>query len=176
MHRHVPNAITVLRLGLLPWFAHALLHGRRSTALYVYVAIALSDWLDGWLARRYRITTPLGALLDPIADKLVQITALFLLVRAGELPMWFMGLVLARDLLLLYGTLRIRRRHRTVEIRARLEGKLSTLFVFLTIIATLAGAGAVVRHVLVGLASACVAASAVRYTIAGRSQFRGDAS
>jgi len=174
LFRQLPNAITVLRLALLPWFIHAFLQERRTTALAVIVAIALSDWLDGWLARRFKNVTPLGTLLDPIADKLVQFAAMFLLVRSGDLPAWFLGLVLGRDLMLLYGALRIRRRHKRVVIHARLEGKLSTLFVFGSIIAALAGAPPIVLNTCVGAGAACVVASALRYLHAGKRQYRGE--
>ena len=79
---NIPNTLTVLRLLLTPCFALLLGQGRRREALAVLVLAALSDGLDGFLARRLRQTTELGKILDPVADKLTQITvALILLIK-----------------------------------------------------------------------------------------------
>ena len=71
---NIPNALTVLRLLLTPCFALLLGQGRRREALEVLVLAALSDALDGYLARKLHQTTDLGKILDPVADKLMQLT------------------------------------------------------------------------------------------------------
>lgn len=100
----LPNALTVLRIALVPLFAFALLHdgghtvGGRMAALAVFVLAAVTDKVDGWLARRYGQVTDLGKMLDPIADKLLIGTALVLLSWLGELPWWVTAVVLIREL------------------------------------------------------------------------------
>ncbi|MEM8886302.1 MAG: CDP-alcohol phosphatidyltransferase family protein, partial [Planctomycetota bacterium] len=134
MVKHLPNAITAMRLVLLPVAAWALLRGDRPLTLGLVAAIAVSDWLDGYLARRFALVTPLGAILDPLADKLTQLTLLVLLAWGGQtafatIPRWFVALVLAREVFLVYGAVRVRMRVGGVTIRARWEGKLSTALV-----------------------------------------------
>lgn len=173
MKRHLPNAVTVLRFALLPVFVVLLLRGRHAPAAAALAAIAFTDWLDGFLARRWGVASRFGALLDPVADKLVQVTALGLLAVRGLVPAWFLGLVLGREVFLLYGALRIRRRRGRLSVQARLEGKLSTLLVYLVCFAALLGAPGGLVDAGVWAAALFVIASSVRYTLEGRRQFTG---
>jgi cardiolipin synthase len=175
--RYLPNAITLVRIALIPVFACFVLAGDRALALSTIALIGFSDWLDGWLARRFGLQTPSGAFLDALADKLAQVTALALLALSTgthftRIPRWFFALVLAREVLLVYGAVRVRGSRRRVSIRARWEGKLSTLCVFLIVFASLLGADP--SLVLVGalLAAPVVVAAAVRYTMEGRRQLK----
>ncbi len=96
--------VTVLRIGLVPFFAWALLaDGGHSTAgrlvaTLLFVVAASTDRLDGWLARRSGQVTDLGKLLDPIADKVLIGTALVLLSALGDLPWWVTVVILVREL------------------------------------------------------------------------------
>lgn len=173
----VPNAITVLRLALIPVFAWALLAGRATLAPALLVAIAASDGLDGLLARRWHAESRFGAVVDPVADKLTQLTGLVLLALAPAesftaVPALFVVLVLARDLLLAYGTLRIHTGRGRVEIRPRFEGKASTVLVFALLLAACLG---LPRTIVIGLALATaplVIAAGVRYSLDGLRQAR----
>ncbi len=82
---NIPNALTLLRIALIPVFVLVfylpILWARPVCAL-VFTLAGLTDWLDGWLARRWGQTSPLGAFLDPVADKLMVAIALVLLVQA----------------------------------------------------------------------------------------------
>ena len=101
---NVANAVTIGRIALVPVFALAFLAdgahsvGWRLAATAIFVAAALTDRVDGYLARRHNLVTELGALLDPIADKLLIGTALVLLSALGELPWWITVVVLVREL------------------------------------------------------------------------------
>ncbi|MHC4547398.1 MAG: CDP-alcohol phosphatidyltransferase family protein [Planctomycetota bacterium] len=175
MRRLLPNAVTVLRLALLLVFAWAVLGARPLLATALLAAIGLSDWLDGFLARRWRAESRLGALLDPIADKLTQVTGLLLLAVTSSpvftpIPAPFVALVFGRDLLLLYGALRVRLRRGTIRIRPRWEGRASTVLGFALLLAACLG---LPRAVVVGLcvaAAPLVVAAGVRYTLDGHRQ------
>jgi cardiolipin synthase len=97
----VPNAITFVRLGLVPVFAALFLLGEPGWALATFVAAALSDGLDGLLARVLDQRTELGAILDPVADKALGFVALLLLVLAGDVPAWLLALALLRDVVVI---------------------------------------------------------------------------
>src|SRR5262249_37032405 len=86
----VPNAITAVRIGLVPVFAAFFLAGESGPALAVFVVAALSDGLDGMLARVLDQRTEIGAILDPFADKLLGFVALLLLVASGDIPAWLL--------------------------------------------------------------------------------------
>ena len=95
------NQLTLLRLLLIPFFAVAVLTGHYGWALGLLVAAALTDFFDGLLARRFEQRTPLGATLDPVADKLLLSTSFVVLAARGAVPWWLSILVLGRDALIL---------------------------------------------------------------------------
>jgi cardiolipin synthase (CMP-forming) len=97
----VPNQITLLRLGFLPFFLILISYEEYRWALLVLVFVALTDAIDGFLARRLRQKSALGAYLDPIADKLLLSSSFIVLAMAKKIPWWVTILVLSRDILLL---------------------------------------------------------------------------
>ncbi len=94
------NQFTLLRLGLIPFFAVAVLEGRYAWALTLLVVAGASDALDGLLARWLKQRTALGAYLDPITDKLLLSTAFVVLAVRGDIPWTLSVLVLGRDVLM----------------------------------------------------------------------------
>lgn len=98
---NLPNSITVVRILLVPAFAWLHWVERPLAALVVFATAALSDGLDGFLARRLGQQTRLGAILDPIADKFLTLTGLVLLVHAALVPYWLLVAALFRDLVVL---------------------------------------------------------------------------
>ncbi len=97
----VPNQLTFLRLAFLPFFIMAIEYERYALALGILVVAGLTDGLDGLLARGLNQRTPLGAYLDPIADKLLLSSSYFVLALKGKIGWWLAILVLGRDVLLL---------------------------------------------------------------------------
>lgn len=97
----VPNQLTFLRLAFLPFFIIAIEYERYGLALTILVVAGFTDGLDGWLARGLNQRTPLGAYLDPIADKLLLSSSYFVLAHKGQIAWWLAILVLSRDVLLL---------------------------------------------------------------------------
>lgn len=96
----VPNAITAVRLVMIPVFAWAFLTGDRDTlALILLVIIGTTDWLDGFVARATGQVSKLGKLLDPVADRLAIFVVLVSLTFRGVVPYWIAGLLLFRDLI-----------------------------------------------------------------------------
>lgn len=97
----VPNQLTFLRLAFLPFFVIAIEYERYAVALGILVLAGLTDGLDGLLARGLNQRTPLGAYLDPIADKLLMSSSYFVLAHKAKISWWLAILVLGRDVLLL---------------------------------------------------------------------------
>lgn len=100
---NIPNALSVLRLVLVPVFLWLLLSDQLFAALLVLMFAGASDWLDGYVARKFNQITALGKLLDPAADRLYIFATLIGLTLNGNIPLWFAVLVIARDVLLLLG-------------------------------------------------------------------------
>jgi cardiolipin synthase len=97
----VPNQLTFLRLGFLPFFIISIHYRRYDIALAVLILAALTDGLDGLLARSLNQKTALGAYLDPIADKLLLSSSVVVLALNRKISWWLATLVLSRDILLL---------------------------------------------------------------------------
>ena len=97
----VPNQITLLRLGFLPFFLILVFYEEYQWALAVLVFVALTDAIDGFLARRLHQKSALGAYLDPIADKLLLSSSFVVLAMAKKIGWWLTIMVLSRDVLLL---------------------------------------------------------------------------
>jgi len=97
---NLPNAITMLRIGILPVLFLILLEPGEGLSLAIailFILAALTDLLDGYVARRYNIVTRMGKLLDPIADKIIMSAALVLLIPVGRAPAWVVALMIMRD-------------------------------------------------------------------------------
>jgi CDP-diacylglycerol--glycerol-3-phosphate 3-phosphatidyltransferase len=96
----VPNLVTVIRIAAIPGFlALAYYESRLNSflAALLYAAVAATDFLDGWLARRMDMVTVIGKFLDPLADKLIAMSALVMLVNLGRVGAWVVILILARE-------------------------------------------------------------------------------
>ena len=103
--RHLPNALTVLRMVLVVPLAWMIRETRYDEAVVVAAVAGLTDALDGFLAKRLGWQSWLGGVLDPIADKLLLIAAFLWLAFAGDVPAWLAALVVARDLVIVAGAI-----------------------------------------------------------------------
>jgi cardiolipin synthase (CMP-forming) len=97
----IPNILSMFRLLLIPVFFVLLLVGQFGWALLLIAVSAITDFVDGYVARHFNQVTRLGQLLDPAADRLFILTTLIGLGWVGVLPWWFIGVIVARDVLLL---------------------------------------------------------------------------
>jgi cardiolipin synthase len=154
---NVPNFLTALRLAAVPVFVLLLLEGMPGAALAVFVGAMITDWLDGIAARVLKQFTAIGAILDPIADKLLGVSALVLLCLTGRLPIWMLWLALFREACIFSAIAILTRTGRTYEIRPTRFGKYSTAFLTATIIfALLQGArGVPAGPALISLSLTC---------------------
>lgn len=139
----IPNGLTLLRILLVIPFAWALAGDQYRPALALFVIAAATDALDGFLARLFGWHSRVGAIADPLADKLLMITAFLVLSITGVLPMWLFALVLGRDLVIVGGGLLFHRLVGRFDVEPSAFGKLNTLVQILAVLAVmLAEAGA----------------------------------
>jgi cardiolipin synthase len=134
----VPNLLTLSRVALAPVFVALYLTGDTRAALAVFAVAAATDVLDGLAARALDQRSRLGTLLDPIADKVLEISALFALWGRGQLPLWLAALVVSRDLAQLLGAIVLRGTHHRVPIAPTRIGKYATFGVVATVLVALA--------------------------------------
>jgi len=158
----LPNLMTLSRVALAPVFLWLYARGETLEALLVFAAAAATDLLDGLAARLLRQHTRLGTLLDPIADKLLEMCALVALAARGELPWWLPALVVSRDLAQLAGALLLRGIRHRVPVAPTRIGKYATFAIATTVVLALAeGVGALAWAAPYAAAMGLVAAECV---------------
>jgi cardiolipin synthase (CMP-forming) len=165
----------MVRLLLIPVFVALIVSYTREqpalryAALVVYGIAAISDGLDGFVARAYNQKTKLGTLLDPLADKLmVNIGFVFMAVNdqfAHRIPYWFPVVLLARDAMIVMGAYLINELYGPVRVKPRVSGKVTTAFQMSLMIAVLLEAG--IMHKLLIATVVMTAVSYVDYMLAG---------
>jgi cardiolipin synthase (CMP-forming) len=139
---NLPNFLTLCRLASIPIFLTFLTRQRYTAALYVFAAAAVTDGLDGAVARWFDSRTELGAFLDPFADKLMLVSAFVVLTIVGDLPGYLLSVVLIRDIVIFVGYVMISFfTGERVPVRPSYLGKLSTFMQLACVIAVLARAG-----------------------------------
>jgi len=97
---NLPNTISLIRIGVIPILFFLLLSPGPLMSIVIailFIAAALTDLLDGYVARRYHIVTTMGKFLDPIADKLIVNTAMIMLIPIGRIPAWIVAIIIIRD-------------------------------------------------------------------------------
>jgi cardiolipin synthase len=126
---NVPNILTLVRILTIPAFLILLTSGRPGFALAVFVAGGITDALDGAIARLTDTKTELGAILDPLADKLLLLSSFCVLAFMGLVPNWLTVLVLFRDVFLLAGYFFLFVfTGAWIEVRPSVVGKVTTFF------------------------------------------------
>src|ERR687892_2064770 len=133
------NWLTVLRILLIPVFVSLLVYKQRGPALAVFLAAALTDLLDGYVARQRGSQSRLGAFLDPLADKLLLISSFVTLTWLKALPFWIAAVVISRDIILVVGALAIHMAGGRIYPRPTWAGKAATFFQVLTVLTALTG-------------------------------------
>jgi cardiolipin synthase (CMP-forming) len=178
------NRITLVRMFFIPLFILLVLYydksvlrgeteiGLRWFATAVFIGIFLLDAVDGYIARSRKEISKLGTLLDPLADKAMLLSALILLGRPSpafqtNLPVWFVLLVISRDVMLIGGALIIQSIVGNVTVRPRISGKATTFFQMTVIIWVLIGLPGKIFVGLVYTAAALTFLSALQYIFDG---------
>lgn len=141
---NLPNLLTLIRIFCSPVFVGLVLYGHHSWALVVFLAAGLTDALDGMIARVLNQQTTLGQYLDPLADKLLLVTAFVVLSFDGEIPVWATLVVVSRDVIISVGSLVIHLLCERVDITPTWMGKATTVIQLVYIVAVLLGTTATV--------------------------------
>lgn len=131
---NVPNILTVLRFALIPVFAYYLSTRHYIAAVILFLAGGLTDILDGYIARKYSLVTSWGKIADPMADKLMQMTALGILsIVLNIVPIELLFVILAKEILMGIGALVLYKQNNYV-VSANWYGKMATVVFYLAIV------------------------------------------
>ena len=127
---NLPNAITIIRILLIPLFLYKIIQGEMVFATVVYLTAAVSDGLDGFIARVWNMKTKLGTFLDPMADKLLVTASFLTLAVLQVIPLWITLAVISRDFIIVGGSLLVYLMKGELTIRPQPIGKVTTFFQF----------------------------------------------
>jgi CDP-diacylglycerol--glycerol-3-phosphate 3-phosphatidyltransferase len=176
------NKITILRILLVPYFVVEVLYyvstgndTHRVLALLSFIIAALLDGVDGYIARHYHQKSELGAVLDPLADKLLLVSGIVVLTidhhpHLDTLPLWMTGTIIGRDVVLLLGLIVIQIMVGKVRVRPRIVGKIATVLQMAAVLWVLLKLHSpALSYITIG-AAACTGISGIWYVFDGMKQ------
>ena len=131
---NVPNILTMLRIALIGVFIWQFAMGHHIWAMSIFLIASATDILDGYIARKYNLITNFGKLMDPLADKLMLITALICLTTARLVPPWVVIVVVLKELQMVVGGYFLL--GRGIVVSSKLIGKLATVLFSVAVVAT----------------------------------------
>lgn len=134
---NTPNKLTVARMIMVPFLVVFLLTGwggeaNRYISLLIFVAASITDWLDGYLARKNHLVTNFGKFMDPLADKLLVCSAMICMIELGRLPAWFVIIIIGREFII--SGFRLIAAENGIVIAANYWGKFKTVSQMIMII------------------------------------------
>lgn len=134
---NTPNKLTIARMILVPFFVVFILTGwggesNRYICLAIFVAASITDWLDGYLARKNNLVTNFGKFMDPLADKLLVCSSLICMIELDRLPAWIVIIIIAREFII--SGFRLIAAENGVVIAANYWGKFKTVSQMIMII------------------------------------------
>lgn len=132
---NLPNKLTILRIIMIPVFIIVLMTGHYYTSAVIFIIASSTDALDGYIARKYNMITNFGKIMDPLADKLLVVSALLCLVELGDVASWMVIVILAREFTVT--GLRTVAAASGIVIAAGLTGKIKTVLQMIAVPALL---------------------------------------
>ncbi len=164
---NIPNTLTIFRIILIPVFLTAVVYRRFDYAFYVFVAAAITDKLDGAIARLTKKSTPLGRFLDPMADKFMLVTSFIVFLIVKLIPVWLAILVISRDIIIVAGWLLLYLTGHAIRVEPSRLGKfaIASQFVLFTVILIELNYGSMgfLRELFIWLTAVFTAASGLQY-------------
>lgn len=179
MQMNLPNKLTILRVFLIPVFLLVLFLApapmNRLISVAIFVIASATDFLDGYIARKYHMVSNFGKFMDPLADKLLVMAALVAMVALGDLPAWVVILILAREFAITgFRTLAM---EANIVMAASWWGKIKTTIQMIMIIVVLLNLSfdwiGVVEQILIGLAVFFTVVSGVDYIVKNKQVLKG---
>lgn len=166
----IPNLITVIRLFSVPLIVWLVIAGAYPAAFWLFLGAGLADAADGFIARRFQLTSQLGAYLDPLADKALLISVYVVLATTFAIPAWLTIMVVSRDFLIIGAVLLSWVLDKPAEVKPLAISKINTVAQILLVVVVLADLAYfesfdTVRLVLTAAVAALTAASAGAYLV-----------
>lgn len=135
MLKHIPNALTVIRLLFIPLIVFYIFTGNYILAFVFFTVSGITDIADGFIARKFNFVSNFGKLMDPLADKLTQIATLASLVFTDIIPIWILLVVFLKEFIMICGASFLY--GKDVVVYSKWYGKLATVLLYIAIVISL---------------------------------------
>ena len=135
MLKHVPNALTIIRFLLIPFIVISIFNGDYIIAFIFFTISGITDIADGFIARKFNLISNFGKLMDPLADKLTQISTIASLTIIDIIPIWILAVVLLKELIMIAGASFLY--GKDVVVYSKWYGKLATVLFYVAIVFSL---------------------------------------
>ena len=135
MLKHVPNALTIIRFLLIPFIVISIFNGDYIIAFIFFTISGITDIADGCIARKFNLISNFGKLMDPLADKLTQISTIASLTIIDIIPIWILAVVLLKELIMIAGASFLY--GKDVVVYSKWYGKLATVLFYVAIVFSL---------------------------------------
>lgn len=135
MLKNIPNILTILRFIFIPFILYFIFTGNYVLGIVFFTISGITDVLDGFIARKFNLVSNFGKLMDPLADKLTQISVLACLVKVDIIPFWILVIVILKELLMVVGASFLY--GKDVVVYSKWYGKLATVLFYLAIVISL---------------------------------------
>jgi len=170
--RWIPNAFTIARFFASPLLAWLLIRHEFRLGLFLVALAGVTDWLDGFFARKLGVTGKMGVVLDPLADKTLLVTLFVALGFLGLVPFWVLALTIGRDLVIVGGSLLLRIFRNRRRFIPTILGKISTFFQICFVLLVLIHAAAPDYRWLLWLEAASLVLTAIFTSASGLDYIR----
>ncbi len=162
---NIPNILTLLRLFLVPLYVVVFIleADAHVVSALIFLLASATDVLDGYLARKLNMSTRVGQLLDPLADKCMQLAVILTLFSAKLVPGWFLGILVAKEVIMIIGGIFLY--SKKTYVKANHVGKLNTVFLFLvmTLLLLLPAMNVYIKNILLGFSAVLALLAAASY-------------
>lgn len=135
MFKHIPNILTILRFIFIPVILYFIFTGNYILGFIFFTISGITDILDGFIARKFNLISDFGKLMDPLADKLTQISVLATLVAVQIIPVWILAIVILKELIMVVGASFLY--GKDVVVYSKWYGKLATVLFYVAIVISL---------------------------------------
>jgi len=131
MKKHIPNILTICRILLIPFIVYFLAKNNYILTVIFLLISGLTDILDGFIARRFNLLSDFGKLMDPLADKLTQVSIVIVLVAKALIPFWILVILIAKEIIMVSGASFLYGSNTVVS--SKWFGKLATVVLYIAI-------------------------------------------
>ena len=166
--KNIPNILTIIRMILVPIFPIVFFSSSVNAhliATIIYVVAGLTDFLDGFIARKYNLISKVGTVLDPLADKLMLLMVLFCLYLDNTLPVWIFIFILVKESFMILSGVYMYFKKESLVIPSNYYGKTATMLFFIALPIMILVPESIVSFILIGIAIFVKVAALVTYTL-----------